>query len=149
MVAELESFAFPQWHALAATLTAESLRLAGRLEEASSFVERGLQVATRAAYWFAVAFSHRVAGRIARDRGTAQEARSAFQQALDVFLRIESAFEAARTRLDLAQLAIAVGEVECARDELTAAARTFEAFDVPEYRERTARLAATVGMGRF
>jgi tetratricopeptide (TPR) repeat protein len=104
VVAELEGFAFPQWHALAATLTGECLRALGRFDEAASAVEKGLQVATRAGYLYAIGFSHRVAGRIARDRGLVAAARDAFLLALETFERSGAAFEAARTCVELARM---------------------------------------------
>lgn len=104
VIAELEGFGFPQWHGLALALMAEGRRLQGRLEEAVAFVERGLHVAMRAEYWYAVGVAHRIAGRVARDRGHADEARRAFELALDTFERIGAAFEGARTRLEVARI---------------------------------------------
>jgi tetratricopeptide (TPR) repeat protein len=66
VVRELEGFGIPQWHALAVTLTAESWRMLGRLDDAAAFVQRGLEVAAGAAYWYAVGFAHRVVGRTGR-----------------------------------------------------------------------------------
>src|SRR5205823_8034761 len=83
VVAELDAIAIPQWHALAATLAGESLRALGRIEEAEGAVQCGLRVAARAGYLYAVACGHRVAGRIARDRGAAAEAKAAFQRGLE------------------------------------------------------------------
>lgn len=58
----------------------------------------------RAEYWYAVGVAHRIAGRVARDRGHADEARRAFELALDTFERIGAAFEGARTRLEVARI---------------------------------------------
>jgi len=104
IVTELEGFALRQWHALAATLTGESLRMLGRFDEAAAFAETGLRVATEAAYWYAVGFGHRVVARIKRDRGASDRGRAGFEQALAVFARIGATFEADRTRADLARL---------------------------------------------
>jgi DNA-binding winged helix-turn-helix (wHTH) protein/tetratricopeptide (TPR) repeat protein len=104
VVAELEGFGFPQWHSLALTLAGDVRRLEGRLDEAALLVDRGLQVATRAGYWYCVGLSHRVAGRLARDRGGATEARAAFEKAAETFERIHATFEARRTRRELSQL---------------------------------------------
>lgn len=98
LVAELKAFAFPQWHALAAMLTGESLRVLGRLDEAAVLVRVGLQAAIQSSYWYAVGLGYRAAGRIARDRGACDEAHTAFQEAVGVFGRIGAAFEAGRTR---------------------------------------------------
>ena len=104
VVAELEGFGFPQWHGLALTLVGEVRRAEGRLDDAAILVDRGLQVTTRAEYWYGVGFSHRVAGRVARDRGATTEARAAFEKAADTFERIHATFEARRTRRELSQL---------------------------------------------
>ena len=104
VVAELEGFGFPQWQALALTLVGEVRREEGRLDEAAILVDRGLQVTTRAESWYGVGFGHRVAGRVARDRGATTEARAAFEKAADTLERIHATFEARRTRRELSQL---------------------------------------------
>jgi len=148
MASELEAFGFPQWHALAATLTAEALRLDKRIDEAAGFAERGLQVATRAGYTYAMAFGQRIAGRLARDRGCAGEASSAYQHALETFEGSGAMFEAARTRLDFAEMAFEGGDTSRACRELTAAARVFEALGEKTYRDRTMMLATRLGLER-
>lgn len=107
VAAELEGFEFPQWHALALVLAGESCRGLGRPDEAMTLVGRGLEVATRAEYWYAVGLAQRIAGRLASDRGDAGSARRAFDDSLATFERIGAAFEAARSRQDLATLAAA------------------------------------------
>jgi DNA-binding winged helix-turn-helix (wHTH) protein/tetratricopeptide (TPR) repeat protein len=102
LVGEIGGFGFPQWQALSAAFTGESYRREGRLEEASSFVAHGLDIATRARYWYAVGVAHRIAGRIARDRGGAAEAVTAWAHAVSTFERIGAEYEAARTRQELA-----------------------------------------------
>ena len=96
IIAEFEAFAFPQWHALTVAFAAEALRHQGRLDEAASLVERALQVASAAEYWYAVGFAQRTAGRIARDHGHAAEAAARLTDAAATFDRIGAAFEAAR-----------------------------------------------------
>jgi len=122
------------------------LPLQGRLEEASAFVTQGLQAATRAQYWYVVGIAHRVAGRIARDRGDADEARRALKLALDTFARIGAQFEAARTRLDLALEAGSVGNRRRAREEIAAAPAVFDALGVSAYRDRAVELAGRIGV---
>jgi DNA-binding winged helix-turn-helix (wHTH) protein/tetratricopeptide (TPR) repeat protein len=104
VVVELAEFAIPQWLALAATLTGESLRVLGRTAEAEKAVARGLQIATKAGYTYAVGFSNVIAGRLALDRGALAEATAAFERALETFERGGAVFEAARSRLELARL---------------------------------------------
>jgi hypothetical protein len=99
-----------QGHAFASALTAETYRLDGQLDLATTFLDRGLDVATRAEYWYAVGFAQRVSGRIARDRGCAVEAAAAFDRALRTFERIGGTFEAGGTRLERAGLTGCVAE---------------------------------------
>jgi tetratricopeptide (TPR) repeat protein len=96
-VAELEGFAFPQWHGFAAALTAETYRLDARLDVAGTLVERALDVMTRARYWYGVAFAQRVAARIALVRGARDEATATFDDAAGTFERIGARFEAQQT----------------------------------------------------
>ena len=104
VVAEFEEFAIPQWHAFAATLTGESLRGLGRIEEAEKAVRNGLQIATRAGYTFAAGFGNVVEGRLALEREKPDAARAAFLRALETFERSGATFEAARTRAEIGRL---------------------------------------------
>ena len=97
---ELEGFAFPQWHSLAAVLMGEAYRRGRRLEEAATATRTGIEIATSAQYWYAVGTGERVAARIARDACNLQEAADAFERALCTFNRIGARFEAARTRAE-------------------------------------------------
>jgi DNA-binding winged helix-turn-helix (wHTH) protein/tetratricopeptide (TPR) repeat protein len=99
-ITELEGFAFPQWHGLAAVLTGEAHRRARRLEEAATMTRAGIEIATGAQYWYAVGTGERVGARLARDAGDLQEAAAAFDRALCTFTRIGARFEAARTRVE-------------------------------------------------
>ena len=98
LVAELKGFALPQWHGFAAALTAETYRLDARLDVAATFVERALDLMTRAQYAYGVAFARRVAARIALDRGARDEAAATFDDATRTFERIGARFEAKQTR---------------------------------------------------
>jgi DNA-binding winged helix-turn-helix (wHTH) protein/tetratricopeptide (TPR) repeat protein len=97
VVAELEGFAFPQWHGFAAALTAETYRLDARLDVAGALVQRALDVMTRTQYWYGVAFAQRVAARIAFDRGVWDQATATFDDAVRTFERIGARFEAQQT----------------------------------------------------
>jgi tetratricopeptide (TPR) repeat protein len=104
LVAELESFGFPQWQAWALTLTGEAYRLDGDLDVAASFVERGRRLAMHTRYRYAVGFAERIAARIERDRGRLAEASAAFDRALQTFAQIGARFEEARTRREAERL---------------------------------------------
>lgn len=98
IVAEFETFGFPQWHGWALILVGETHRIDGAVDVAATLVKRGLEVATEARYWYAVGFGERIAARIARDRGRHDESAAAFGRALQTFERIGARFEASRTR---------------------------------------------------
>lgn len=103
LLAEFESFGFPQWQGWVSTLVGETYRLDGDLDTAGAFVQRGLDVAIRTRYWYAVGFGERSAGRIARDRGHLGESSAASARALQTFERIGARFEEARTRHEAAR----------------------------------------------
>jgi len=68
IVKELQSFAFPQWHGLAAILMGEAQRQAGCLDEAARWTTRGSEIARQSNYRYAIELGERIAARIARDR---------------------------------------------------------------------------------
>jgi hypothetical protein len=94
-----------------------------------------------------VAFAHRVRGRIARDEGRLDEAAAELEEALSTFERIGGAFEAARTRLDVAMVACASGHPDRAQREMDAACRAFEELATPAYRARASRLVSDLAGG--
>jgi tetratricopeptide (TPR) repeat protein len=100
-LAELEGFGFPQWQSLAAVLLGESERRHGRLDEASSWIARGIEIAAAANYRYAVAVGERIASRVERDRGHDDRAGAALQRAVAVFDSIGAVFEADRTRAEM------------------------------------------------
>jgi hypothetical protein len=73
-------------------------------------------------------------------------ARAALTEALEGFAAIDSRFEAARTRLDLAELEHARGDAAAATAQLAEARASFVALRVPHYVERAEALAARLGL---
>jgi DNA-binding winged helix-turn-helix (wHTH) protein/tetratricopeptide (TPR) repeat protein len=67
-VTELESFAFPQWHGLAAILMGDARRRAGLLDDATRWTTRGIEIVGRANYRYAIDLGARIAARIEEDR---------------------------------------------------------------------------------
>jgi hypothetical protein len=98
IVDEFQTFGIPQWQAWSSILTGETYRLDGALDIAATFVDRGLNVAKQARYWYAVGFAERIAGRVARDRWLREESVAAFDRAVHTFEQIGARFEEARTR---------------------------------------------------
>jgi len=101
LVAELESFGIPQFHALANILVGEAERLHGRLEEAAAAACHGIEIASQCQYWYGVGVGERIAGRIARDFGQEENARAAFDRSVRVFESIGACFEADRTKREM------------------------------------------------
>jgi hypothetical protein len=98
---ELEGFGFPQWHSLAAVLLGDAERRHGRLDEASSWIARGIEIAAAANYRYAVGVGERIASRVERDRGHDDRAAAALQRAVTIFDSIGAAFEVDRTRAEM------------------------------------------------
>jgi DNA-binding SARP family transcriptional activator len=114
----------------------------GDRRRARALAEESLAVLreSRSDYWLQL--TRRMLGRIARAEGALDEAESALAQALEGLAAIGSRFEAARTRLDLAELEHARGQTAAAAAHLAAARETFVALQVPRYVERADALAA-------
>lgn len=96
VIPEFGGFRIPQFHALAAALRAGALRQQGQLEDAQRLITSGLALASSANYQYAMGIAQRTAGRIARDRGRADEAAARFAEAVSTFERIGARFEARR-----------------------------------------------------
>jgi hypothetical protein len=121
---------------------ADAYRVAGDLDRAHERAGAGLNLATSAAFPFGIALARRAFGRIERSRGRPAEAATGLHAALDGFLAIEAAFEAARTRCDLADAARAAGDAPAAVAHLASARRTFEALGLAAFAEEIERRSA-------
>jgi class 3 adenylate cyclase/tetratricopeptide (TPR) repeat protein len=144
VTAELERFAFPQWHGLFTACLAEARRRGGLAEEAAAEAERALEITARAQYWFGMGYAERVHARIALTAGDVELARTRLARALATYARIGAECEVARTRVELASLA--GGDPEVARAHLLEARRVFRALDVPRYLTRIEELARDLGL---
>jgi tetratricopeptide (TPR) repeat protein len=138
---ELEGFGIPQFHGFATALTADALRIEGRLDEAAAAARAGLVVALGAQCWYVVGFARRVLGRVAHGAGRLETAAEELTEALQTFDRAGAAFEAGRTRLDLAAVARDRGDRDLAREELRAASAAFAELGTTVYAARAARLS--------
>jgi DNA-binding winged helix-turn-helix (wHTH) protein/tetratricopeptide (TPR) repeat protein len=101
-LAELEGFGFPQWQALAAIFLGDAHRRSGRFDDSYASIVRGIEIAVKANYLYAVGVGERIGGRLARDRGDHDQSRAAFERALAVFQAIGATFEGDRTRREVA-----------------------------------------------
>lgn len=146
VIAELEGFGIPQFQALTLALLAEAARLSAAHGEAFALLERGVQVAERAQYWYAAGVSRRIRSRVHRATGNDAEALREAECALATFERIGAEFESARTRLELAELAHRSGDSERTQRELDAAIGMFTTLGEEASRRRAVELASTMGI---
>ncbi|HEV8642760.1 MAG TPA: AAA family ATPase [Methylomirabilota bacterium] len=110
-VRELARFGFRQFHGLFTAILGEAERSAGRLEKARALGEQGLALSRDAGYPHSLGYAEGSLGRTALAAGPLSDAASHLQRALEIFSVSGARFEAARTRLDLAHLAHARGEL--------------------------------------
>jgi len=145
VIVELERFGIPYWQGWAAAMIAEAHGLTGRFDRAADYARRGLEITTRVQYRLAMGLAHRALGRIAcRDRRLA-DAQSSLLEALTTFDSIGAAFESARTRLYLAELARERHDLTGAVSHLTQARKLFTALGVTLYVDLANALALEIG----
>ncbi|HWM78999.1 MAG TPA: hypothetical protein VNS56_15585, partial [Methylomirabilota bacterium] len=90
--------------------------------------------------------AQRAAGRIAYAGGELGAAEEYLSQALETFTGSGAAFEAARTRVDLAALRAKRGDKDAAREHLSAALAVFEVANVPKRSVQARDLAHAWGI---
>jgi hypothetical protein len=91
------------------------------------------------------AWAVRVLGRAAALDDDAREAASRLEESLRIFAEIPAAFEVARTRVHLAELALARGDGAAAATHVEEARHIFLELQLPKYAERAERLAGEIG----
>jgi hypothetical protein len=93
---------------------------------------------------WALAWAERTRGRVARARGALEEARWLLEGALAAFTAMGARLEAARTRMDLAEVAQSLGDGPRAQLLLGGALHVFRDLDLSKHAEE----AAAVGRAR-
>ncbi|MCI0547166.1 MAG: AAA family ATPase [Candidatus Rokubacteria bacterium] len=116
--------------------------LSGRIQPARELAARAVQLTTEARCAYALGEAQRVAGRVAQADGDLLGAQRHLDEALATFVSTQARLEVARTRLDLAELALACGDRAAGSAELEAARPFLERLAAPRYLDRLARLAA-------
>jgi tetratricopeptide (TPR) repeat protein len=144
-IAQVAEFRFRQAQGWFTVFLAEAHRLEGRLDTAFGLATEGRRIAREVRSTHGLAWAERALGRIAHARGALAEAEAALQDALQTFLGMGARHEAARTRLDLARVAMARHDAERAARLLGEARATFAELDVPRWIDRTDRLADALG----
>lgn len=113
-------------------LLAHAYLLEGDVDHAERVGKEGLALTRETRYGLGIGWGQRLLGLIARMRSDAENARLGLEEALATFVSIGAGFEAARTRLLLAEVLWARDEAAATR--LVAEARkAFEALAVPRY----------------
>jgi tetratricopeptide (TPR) repeat protein len=123
----------------------EAYRLAGDFERARDAASHALVVARETNNRHAIGWAQRTLARIARHAASA-DAMSRMLEALATFEEAHACFEAARTRLDLVEIATTQGDLGTASRYLTGVAELFTASGAPRYVERATALASRLGV---
>jgi DNA-binding SARP family transcriptional activator/tetratricopeptide (TPR) repeat protein len=145
-VQQMDKLAFRQLRGLFLAFLAEAYLLNHEVERARETAEAALALAEEVSLRAAVGWAQRTLGRIARATGDAAQADAYLTGALSTFETIGAVFEAARTRLDLAETAAARDDRDAAADHLAAAHRTFTSLAVPPYIQRTEARAGRLNL---
>jgi len=127
-------------------LLAEAHLLEGDFARAREAAEGALEASRAGEMTFVTGPAQRTLGRIAHAAGAVPDAEDLLTGALATFTRCGAAFEAARTRLDLATTRASRGDPEAAREDLVAALVAFEAANTPKRAAQARELASTLGL---
>jgi len=109
----------------------EAYYLNGQIEEARQVASQNLDLAREVRFPYAEGIVQRVLGCIAYASNDLADASHWLSASLETFESGQMAFEAARTRLDLARLEFACGEPSTARAHLDSAGSMFRALGLP------------------
>jgi DNA-binding NarL/FixJ family response regulator len=114
----------------------------GEAPEAAEAVARLRLLAEEAATPALTAELRACEGALAHAQGSPDDARRAFEDAVDLFAQARNPYETARTRLALAEALAAAGRTERAREEATRAAEALQALGARAAHERAGRVLA-------
>jgi DNA-binding SARP family transcriptional activator len=123
----------------------EAYLLQGDLARAATLAGQARGVSTQGKYRVAMAYAERVLGLIAAARGELDDARTHLEAAHDLFASVDTRFQVARMRLQLADLCHTVGDKPAASAHAHAALETFRRLRVPSYVTRGERIVALTG----
>src|SRR3990167_6127861 len=121
-----EAFHMPQLEGWIGAWLAEALLLEGDVGRARAQAGEALRAARAARFPFAISVALSAQGRIARAGGARDAGGGRLGESLEVLTGIAARYEAARTRLDLAEVVGARGDRDGARAHLKEACRLFE-----------------------
>ncbi len=110
---------------------AEAYLSSGRLDDARLRAEAGLAFTRDTRFWYGAGLAQRALGRVARQAGRDDLADAHLSEALTTFTTVLVPFEAAKTHLDLAELATAQGDPARASHHLARAHDLFAGLELP------------------
>ncbi len=145
---QLIRFGMHQSAARVLALLGDACLAIGDLARADEVAARALTMSRESRARWALAWAERTRGRLARHRGAMEEARRHLEDALAAFTAMEARLEAARTRLDLAEVAHALGDRGQAQATLAEAVGMFRDLGLSKRAEQAAALARRLGVGR-
>ncbi len=137
-----EAGVLERWTALG--LLARAQAALGQFDEAATACDQVLRAARCTGTPGMFAFAHRVRGELDAARGEAEDARRAFEDAVDAASRAGLPFEEALGRLGLAKALRAVGRECAAQRESMAAAELFHALGSPRRAQQAESFTAAV-----
>jgi tetratricopeptide (TPR) repeat protein len=139
-------YRYRQVDAFLMALKSDAYLMNGEIARAGDLAATALAVSTAGEWRVAVGYAQRALGRIARAAGKLDEAETAQRQSLETFAAVDARCQAARARLDLADVLAARGDREGAAAALRAAREVFGQMRAPQLVARADRLAAAHGL---
>ena len=140
-LAAMDRFRFRPLEAMCAILLGEARHRAGE-PEARELVERGLEIARDDDYRYWIAWGERILGRMAAAEGALDDADARLWHAHLGFAEVPAPFEEGRTRLALADLALARRDRAAREAHLNAAHERFVALGATAWVRRVEALVA-------
>ena len=122
----------------------EAYLLRGAITRADELTSEALATAGPDGWPVAIGYAERAAGRVASARGALDEAEGWMRRSERTFLTCEAPCQAALSRVALAEVLAARGDLEAARTKFESACNVFEGMPAPRLVERTRRLAGAL-----
>ena len=144
-VASMDAFRFQRLVCIFGGFLAGAYRSADRIDEAREAAERALSLSEELRYPWSTALARRELGRIDIAAGDLADAERRLGDALEAFDGMDAVFEAAVTRLDLAEVDLLGGRSEGAAHHLEVCRQSFTAVGAPAYLARAESLARRLG----
>ncbi len=143
---QLIGFGMHQSAARSLAFLGDACLASGELARADEVAARAVTKSRESGAPWALAWAERTRGRVARARGSMEEARRQLEGALAAFTAMEARLEAARTRIDLAEVAQSLGDGPRAQSLLAEALHVFRDLDLSKHAEKAAAVGRRLGI---